>query len=212
LGVSELSATDFAVLMGVSKVRITQAINRGQLVKSIRREGSRVFVDIGIGAQEWIENVDVARMAGVEKEETVTFANRRPALVDVSKLADRFDSEERPKLDDAGNPILYDGSGNVVPSSMHSRRMRDHYDALAAERENRIAEGRFVDIEEIAREMSLQLSTVRARVIEIASKMAPQLVGRTVSEIEKMLYAECAQALLELTLDESLAVNAPDES
>jgi len=79
--------------------------------------------------------------------------------------------------------------------TMHERAKRK-----ISELELALMEGRVHESEDVEREMTNMLTTFRAQILAIPSKMAPQLIGQTeISIIESILRTEVYSALTELS-------------
>lgn len=88
------------------------------------------------------------------------------------------------------------------PTLLHEKKRKTSADADRVERENAVAEGLLVKIDEVTRGWTIILSRVKARLLRVPSVVAPLVLGLTdQAKIETTVDDQIRDALLELSAD-----------
>jgi hypothetical protein len=90
--------------------------------------------------------------------------------------------------------------GAALLDPAQERARRDQAMAKKLERENDLAAGRVVLIEDVVQEFASHLAVIRSHFLAMGSKLGPRLVGcATAAEIKDAIDAEVRQILITLT-------------
>lgn len=187
---SEQTATfsEFARIAGFRRSYITQLRKDDRLVL----EGRRVLVEPSLA--RIAETSDPAKH-GVATRHAVGRMDGEPAT---------------PASDESPGPELESGSEREVAtephvdgSYQHWRARNERAKALAAERDNQVAEGRLLDATDVSHAVAGTITTLRVRLESLPSMLAPQVAGMddeaairvVMSESIEHALTECARSL-----------------
>lgn len=180
---------EFARIAGFKRGYITQLRKDDRLVLEGRRV--RVAESLALIA----ETSDPAKRGVSDRhararQETAPSAPAEPAN-DANAVA--------PASDDTEADVVAQFDGNF----QHWRARNERAKALAAERENLVAEGRLLEAADVAHTVAGGVTTLRARLEALPSMLAPQLAGMddesairvAMAEAIEHALTECARSL-----------------
>lgn len=175
-----VSLAGFARLLGVKPSAVTALKQAGRLV--LTDDGKRVLVDAS--RQRLADTADPSK-AGVVA---------RHAAERAAKAGQH--APEAPGADPEGEGQAEEVAGEG-PGYQASRARREHYAALAAQRDYEVSIGKLVDASEVAAAVSQAATTLRTKLEALPDTLAPQLAALSDEAQVRATLAEAIEHTLE---------------
>lgn len=202
-----VNASQLARVLGVSHTAIAKAVKAGRISIAQRDEKERAQFDTETAVHEWGANTNPSKA----REKRTGGRPRKdgtPAQPRVTPTtAPHHPSRPGPNggaLNTGGGlrgPRAPDGNGNVTTYN-EAAALEKHYKAQLARLEYEQKIGTLVPIENVAQEVETEYGRVRARLLAIPSKLAPDVaLTDDVAMCRGLIEAAIVDALNELAAD-----------
>lgn len=199
-----VNTAEMARVLGVSHTAIKKAVDAGRISIAQTDEKGRSQFDTEKVIADWAANSNQSKKrsekAGGRPRLDGTPNERRPDLPD-KPLAD----ELVPPVGVAGGVAGATAGGGEPDGEINFNRANareKHFKAKLAELDYEQKVGTLVPIADVAQEVAREYGRVRARLLAIASKLAPDVVlTDDVAECRALIEAAVNDALNELTAD-----------
>ena len=166
-----ISIPEAAKIIGVNRTTLGRQVRGG----AVRSHDGKVRLSEVLQDRE--ANIDLTR------------SKRHDGKIDADVKTVAFEE------DGGAEPVLVDGE---ILSYPEARALKETYLARLRRLEFETKAGKFVEIEEVGRQVEDEYNIVRERLLTIPGKIAEALVGATRAEIEMAIRAEITEALEEL--------------
>lgn len=179
-----LSFAAYARHRGVTHTAVINAVKEGRISCSIDPNTGRRVIDPAVADEEWARNTDTTRTPHSYKK--------------------RAEMRKAPNVNLAPHPEAAKDSG--VPDLTKSRAIKEAYLARLLRLEYEKKAGRLVPIDDVVKEVEREYSRVRARLLALAAKLAPEVaIEDRIPECRAIIEAAVRDALEELRRDDGAA-------